>query len=100
MMKTKRDSYADRNLTKLGFSKIHDDDHTVRYRRRNEEFGYTQILEINFMRDGRHIAHSYVEKEYCFSTTSAITGNCGVGMTTKELKCLMRKMKEKGWVSE
>ena len=99
-MKNKRESYADKNLSRLGFIKICDDDHTVRYKRDNTNFGYTQILEIVCKVDGRHIAHSYAEKEYCYSTTGSITGNCGVGMTTKELRCLVRKMKEKGWVSE
>lgn len=99
-MKTKRESYADRMLTKLGFTKIMDDDHVVRYRRHNDKHGYTQILEIACKNNGRHIAHSYAEKEYCYSTTGAITGNCCVGMTTKELRCIARKMKEKGWVSE
>lgn len=99
-MKTKRESYADRTLTNLGFTKLIDDDHIVRYRRQNIESGYTQIIEISHKADGRHTAQSYAEKEYCYSTTGAITGNCVVAMTTKELKCVVRKMKEKGWVSE
>jgi len=99
-MKTKRESYADKNLAKLGFTKLCDDEHVVRYKRYNETHGYTQILEIVYKHDGRHTACSYAEKEYCYSETGAITGNCSVSMTTKELKCLAHKMKEKGWVSE
>lgn len=85
---------TDEKLEDLGFIKKEDNRHGVIYSRYNEEFKYTQIVSILFKKSGNHILQSYD------MTNSTTQFSPVVGLTFKEMKLFLRKMKEKekGWV--
>lgn len=86
---------VDEKIEKLGFKKIIDDDkYIVLYERFVESHNYRQVVSICHKRSGRHIIQSYDPDLFDENNT----GNICVGLTYKELKLFMKKMKKKGWI--
>jgi len=89
----------DMKLEKIGFVKLHGEDeeskYGVYYRRKVEQFGYYQRLDIYHKANGRHLIISYQEG------VNSDKLNNSVGLTYKEMKLAMkkyRKMKRRyGW---
>lgn len=86
----------DKKLEKIGFEKLHGEDeeseYGVYYRRKVEEYGYYQRLDICRKSRGRHLIMSYQEG------VNSDKFNNSVGLTYKEMKFAMkkyRKMKRK-----
>lgn len=94
LFKTIDDKIAD-----LGFRKVTDNQFVVLYERQNEGFnqekhyGYTHVVSIAHKRSGNHIIQSY--DAYLFDNQHI--GNTCVGLTYKEMKLFLKKMKKKGW---
>ncbi len=90
---------VDEKLEELGFKKINDNQYCVVYERDNRvyadnnQYGYRQVVSIGHKRSGRHIIQSYDPD--LFDNKSI--GNTCVGLTYKEIKLFMKKMKKKGW---
>lgn len=89
----------DEKLEDLGFKKINDNQYCVVYERDNrlyfdnKQYGYRHVVSLAHKRSGRHIIQSYDPDLF----DSNNTGNICVGLTYKELKLFMKKMKKKGW---
>lgn len=80
---------ADEIFCDLGFEKFgKETEYGVSYRKKNNEFNFTQILEIGHKEDGNHLFLSYVE-----GTNSDGFNNC-VGLTYPEMKAAMKKYRE------
>lgn len=89
---------VDDKIEKLGFTKIKDNDYIVAYERRIKyqgEDSYTQAVDICHKQNGRHIIQSYDIDLY----DSRGIGNTCVGLTYKETKLFLKKMKQKKWIS-
>lgn len=79
---------TDERLADLGFVKIEENKHGVRYERVHHIFGYTHSLDIMHKRSGKHLIQSY-EK----GVNSDKYNNC-VGLTELESKLILKKLKE------
>jgi hypothetical protein len=79
----------------IGFMKVQDDEHGVRYERMDECHDYVQVLFIGYKADGKHIVQSY-DKDLM---DQEMIGNTCVGLTCYEMKLALRKMRQKGWKS-
>ncbi len=92
---------VDQKIEDLGFKKIDDNQYIVLYERDfrmyadNTQHGYRQVVSICHKRSGRHIIQSYDPDLF----DSKNIGNTCVGLTYKEMKLFMKKMKKKGWVT-
>ena len=89
---------VDDKIAELGFVKVKDDDYMVAYERRIKyqgEDSYTQSVDICHKRSGRHIIQSYDMDLF----DSQGVGNTCVGLTYKETKLFLKKMKQKKWIS-
>ena len=82
----------DKKLEKIGFVKLHGEDgeskYGVCYRRKVEEYGYIQRLDIYYKANGRHMIMSYQE-----GVNSDMLNN-SVGLTYKEMKIAMKKYRQ------
>ena len=87
---------VDDKFREIGFQKIQDDRYSATYERRDEECGYTQVLDIRHKANGRHIIQSY-DKEL-FDKKNI--GNTCVGLTYYEMKLAIKKMRNKKWKSK
>ena len=88
---------VDEKLADIGFVKLKDDRFVVFYERHNcHPGGYTQCLDIMHKNSGRHIVSSYDKDLF----DEKQIGNCAVGLTYYEMKLILKKMKEKGWISK
>lgn len=81
----------DKKFQELGFEKTHESDLCVTYEKFNEEYNYTQIIELGYKASGYHLIHSYVKN------VNSEGFNNGVGLTMLESKLCLKKMKSKGW---
>ena len=90
IFKTIDDKFKD-----IGFQKIQDDKYAATYERRNEEYGYTQVLDILHKASGNHIVQSYDKELF----DEKRIGNTCVGLTYYEMKLAVKKMKKKKWKS-
>lgn len=81
-------SRTDRKLEKLGFKKIRESKYGVTYERYNEEYSYTQAIEIYEKASGEHMIISYQ------SGVNANGYNNAVGLTYRETKLVMKKYRE------
>lgn len=81
----------DYRFQELGFEKTHESDLCVTYEKFNEEYNYTQIIELGYKASGYHLIHSYVKN------VNSEGFNNGVGLTMLESKLCLKKMKSKGW---
>ena len=84
---------VDDKFKDLGFVKIRDDKYIVEYSRNNKEFNFVQRLDIVHKASGNHIVQSY---DMDLMDKKSI-GNTCVGLTYKELKLIIKKMRQKGW---
>lgn len=84
----------DEKFAALGYTKMEDTKFMVRYEKKADGFKHTKRIDICHKYSGRHIVQSYDPN---LGDTKNI-GNTCVGLTYKELKLCMKKMKEKGWV--
>ena len=82
----------DKKLEKIGFVKLHGEDeeskYGVYYRRKIEEYGYYQRLDICHKASSRHLIMSYQEG------VNSDKLNNSVGLTYKEMKFAMKKYRQ------
>ena len=83
----------DEKFAKIGFKKIEEDKYGASYQRYNEEFKYTQSLDLLHKNSGRHIVQSYDKDLF----DQKNIGNTCVGLTMYEMKLCIKKMKQMGW---
>lgn len=82
---------VDEKLEEIGFKKIKEDKYGAEYERYNEQFKFTQKLDIMHKLSGNHIVQSY-------DVNSCTSKGCNmVGLTYKEMKLALAKMKELGY---
>lgn len=79
---------ADKEMEKLGFEKIEENEFGVSYRKEIKEYNFTQRLDIVHKNNGNHIIQSYVE-----GTNSEGFNNC-VGLSYPEIKSILKKYRE------
>ncbi len=84
---------VDDRLADIGFEKIADNDYYVAYAREMPEENFTQRLDIVRKATGRHLVQSYDKNRHGVDNI----GNICVGLTTREMKLAMQKMRQKGW---
>ena len=82
---------ADKGFSKLGYKKVHESGVYVSYEGELNQFGYVHCIDIGHKGDGRHIISSY-EKGL-----NSEGFNNSVGMTEPEIRCALKKMREKKW---
>lgn len=87
---------VDEKLADIGFVKVEDNGYVVTYERYDEKYNYTQVVGILHKASGRHIVSSYDKDLF----DEKQIGNCAVGLTYYEMKLVLKKMKEKGWISK
>ena len=87
---------TDEKLKEIGFVKTQDDNYAVTYERFNIRYNYTQVLTIVHKKSGQHIIQSY--DKYLMDNKGI--GNTCVGLTYRETKLIMKKIREKGWKSK
>lgn len=92
-----RDNRIDRELTKLGFRKILENEMIVTYSRYNHIFGFEQEVEIKKSIDGCHTISSYTTRD---DVNSNVPLGHFVGLTGRELKWFLKKMKIVGLYSD
>lgn len=83
----------DKQLEKLGFKKVSDDQHIVSYERYNAIRHFTHVVNLCHKQHTEHIIQSY-DKEL-FDAKGI--GNTCVGLSYKETKLFLKKMRKKGW---
>lgn len=83
----------DKKFEDIGFMKISEDEHGVRYERKESEFGYTHVLTILHKKSGNHIVQSYDKDLFDVQDV----GNTCVGLTYKELVLIAKKMRQMGY---
>lgn len=81
---------TDEKLKKIGFKRIYEYNSVASYERYNKEYKYTQVVDLMYKRNGKHILLSY-DKHLM---DDKFIGNTCVGLTYKELKLFAKKMKE------
>lgn len=80
---------ADELFKDLGFEKFgKETEYGVSYEKKNNEFNFTQILQICHKEDGNNLFLSYV-----YGSNSDGFNNC-VGLTYPEMKAAMKKYRE------
>lgn len=86
---------VDDKFREVGFQKVQDDEYGVSYERKEEKYGYTQVLYIGHKASGRHIVQSYDKDLF----DEKNIGNTCVGLTYYEMKLAIKKMRNKKWKS-
>lgn len=86
---------VDEKLYDIGFAKEREDKYGVIYQRYNAEYNYTQNVSILYKKSGRHILQSYDPE----LIDEKKIGNCAIGLTGKEMKLFIKKMKKIGLYS-
>ena len=83
----------DKAFEDLGYDKVEETDHHVRYSK--IEYGkYEHIIEIcNHKNDGIRV-QSYSSKDFCVDALGRPIGNCGVALTDCEMEIILYKIKE------
>lgn len=81
---------VDEKIANLGFIKTREDSYGVSYARYMD--GFCQIVDLLHKASGRHLLQSY-DMDLMDENT---IGNTCVGLTYKEAKLFIRKMKQKG----
>lgn len=82
---------ADKIFEKLGFEKTYEKNGVIDYERKNERFGFMQVIEFCRKSSGNHLVFSYqkgVNKDGF---------NNNVGLTLAEIKAINKKIKELKW---
>lgn len=83
----------DERFDEIGFVKLEENNLCVVYERLDEEYNFTQRLELLHKKSGRHLITSY---DLNLMDEKKI-GNTGVGLTMYEAKLCIKKMKKMGW---
>ena len=86
----------DKKFEDIGFHKLEDNKHFVEYARFNKEGKYTQVIDIYYKSNGKHIVLSYDKDLFDVKKI----GNTCVGLTYYEMKLVLKKMKQKKWKSK
>ena len=81
---------VDDKLAKIGFIKVKEDQYGVRYKRKDDKYGFVQTVAICHQGSGRHILQSYDAE----LMDQKIIGNTCVGLTGYEMKLFVKKMKQ------
>lgn len=87
---------VDEKLKEIGFVKIEENKHGVRYERKNSKYNFTQSVDILHKASGRHILQSYDNE----LMDQKKIGNTCVGLTGYEMKLFLKKMKQIGLYSK
>lgn len=82
----------DEKLESIGFVKVSEDKYGASFERVNNEYNYTQCVDLSHKASGAHIIQSY-DKELMDEKK---IGNTCVGLTGYEAKLFLKKMKEIG----
>lgn len=82
----------DEKLESIGFVKVSEDEYGANFERVNNEYKYTQCVDLIHKASGRHIIQSY-DKELMDEKK---IGNTCVGLTGFETKLFLKKMKKIG----
>lgn len=80
----------DRKIHELGFIKVKEDKHGISYVRYHA--GYCQVVDLSRKASGKHIIQSY-DKDLMDEQK---IGNVCIGLTYKEAKLFLKKMKREG----
>lgn len=89
----------DQKIEELGFKIVTDNQFVVIYERDfriyadDTQHGYRQVVSLAHKSSGRHILQSYDPDLF----DKKGIGNTCVGLTYKETKLFLKKMKKKGW---
>lgn len=86
---------VDDKLADIGFRKIEEEQYGVRYKRKDDEHGFVQTVDIFHKASGRHLLQSYDAE----LTDQKMIGNTCVGLTGYEMKLFLKKMKQIGLYS-
>lgn len=84
---------VDEKFAEIGFVKVEEDKYGATYERKDEEYNYTQTLNLLHKATGRHIIQSYDAE---LMDEKKIGSTC-VGLTMYEAKLCVKKMKQMGW---
>ena len=87
---------VDEKLKEIGFVKIEEDKHGVRYERKNSKYNFIQSVDILHKASGRHLLQSYDAE----LTDQKKIGCTCVGLTGYEMKLFLKKMKQIGLYSK
>ena len=82
---------ADELFAEIGFTKVYESNLYVQYERFNEEYKYTQSLDLGHKHNGYHLIMSSVKE------VNKEGYNNMVGLTMYETKLCLKKMRELGW---
>ena len=83
----------DERFAEIGFVKLEENKFCASYERLDEEYNFTQRLDLLNKKSGRHLIQSY---DLDLMDEKKI-GNVGVGLTMYEAKLCIKKMKKMGW---
>ena len=84
---------VDEKFAEIGFVKVEENEYGVTYKRKVDEYDYTQTLALLHKSSGRHLIQSY---DADLMDEQKI-GNTCVGLTMYEAKLCVKKMKQMGW---
>ena len=84
---------VDEKFERIGFMKVRENNHIVSYERYDDEFKFTQTLDLIHKNSGRHIVQSY-DRDLMDEKR---IGNTCVGLNMYEMKLCIKKMKQMGW---
>lgn len=87
---------VDEKLADIGFKKIEETKHFCAYRRKCDEFGYVQEVDICYKKSGQHILQSFDPNLF----DDERIGNTCVGLTGYEMNLFLKKMKKMGLYSK
>ena len=85
---------TDEKLQEIGFVKVEENEYYAQYEREDVEFGYIQSLDLYHKASGRHVMLS------CQKESNKDGFNNAVGLTAYEMKLVLKKMKELGFVDK
>lgn len=84
---------VDEKFERIGFIKVKENNKIVSYERYDDEFKFTQTLDLIHKNSGRHIVQSY-DRDLMDEKK---IGNTCVGLTMYEMQLCLKKMKQMGW---
>lgn len=84
---------VDEKFERIGFIKVEENKHIVSYERYDNNFKFTQVLDLVHKNSRRHIVQSY-DRDLMDEKK---IGNTCVGLTMYEMQLCIKKMKKMGW---
>ncbi len=82
-------SIVDRMIKGIGFEKTSEDGYHISYERYERAGNFTHVVTILHKANGKHILQSYDKNLF----DEKNIGNVGVGLTYKEAKLFLKKMR-------